>query len=215
MAGENPITQNNLAFLNNPGEKIGVPNLDPAFMVGRKIYHPILGENRRGELLIPVGVPNSGGFRRFQAPEISLIGEEAVSLCFGLPFSLSQLDGSGPSQATNRLSLTLEEGETPEECAIREVLEESGVEIKNVTFRSVTFMEKMNHCEHNARYPEKSYGASFTAEAYKIPKFVENREVSEIRFVPLGELGEYWNKQSDSRECMLGCARMHFRGESK
>ena len=109
MAGENPITQNNLAFLNNPGEKIGVPNLDPAFMVGWKIFHPILGENRRGELLIPVGVPNSGGFMRFQAPEISLIGEEAVSLCFGLPFSLSQLDGSGPSQTTNGLSLTLEE----------------------------------------------------------------------------------------------------------
>lgn len=109
MAGENPITQNNLAFLNNPGEQIGVPNLDPAFMVGWKIFHPILAENRRGELLIPVGVPNSGGFRRFQAPEISLIGEEAVSLCFGLPFSLSQLDGSGPSQATNGLSLTLEE----------------------------------------------------------------------------------------------------------
>jgi hypothetical protein len=108
MSGENQTTQNNLAFLNNPGEQIGVPNLDPAFMVGWKIYHPILGENRRGELLIPVGVPNSGGFRRFQAPEISLIGEEAVSLCFGLPFSLSQLDGSGPSQATNRLSLTLE-----------------------------------------------------------------------------------------------------------
>ena len=109
IADKNRTTQNNLAFLDNPGEQIGVPNLDPAFMVGWKIFHPILGENRRGELLIPVGVPNSGGFRRFQAPEINLIGEEAVSLCFGLPFSLSQLDGSGPSQTTNGLSLTLEE----------------------------------------------------------------------------------------------------------
>jgi hypothetical protein len=108
MSGECLSTKNNLIFLDNPGERIGAPDLDPAFMVGSRINNPILGRNRRGELIIPVGVPNSGGFRRFQAPEISLIGEEAVSLCFGLPFSLSQLDGSGPSQATNRLSLTLE-----------------------------------------------------------------------------------------------------------
>lgn len=108
MPRESQTTQNNLVFLDNPGARIGVPDLDPAFLVGRAIKVPVF-ERRGGGLLLPVGVPNLGGGKKLLAPEINLVGGDIVRMCFGVPFAVTQLDGSGPSQATDGLSLSLVE----------------------------------------------------------------------------------------------------------
>lgn len=53
--------------------------------------------------------------------------------------------------------------ETPEDCARREVYEETSVELNSLKLIGVWYIEKLFHSKYNDRYPDRAYQLLFLA----------------------------------------------------
>ncbi len=86
-----------------------------------------------------------------------------------------------------------EEGETPEETAIRELREEAAVEIDKKSLRVVGgwLAKKINKTEKNAKYPDLAYMLLFTADIKKINQFTKRFEIYDRIFVPINKVTNY------------------------
>jgi 8-oxo-dGTP pyrophosphatase MutT (NUDIX family) len=86
-----------------------------------------------------------------------------------------------------------EEGETPEETAIRELREEAAVEIDKKSLKVVGgwLAKKINKTEKNAKYPDLAYMLLFTADIKKINQFTKRFEIYDRIFVPINKVTNY------------------------
>lgn len=90
----------------------------------------------------------------------------------------------------------LENGETAEQAAIREVYEEAAVKITNLRVAGGWLAEKIFDTESNRHSPQKSYQLLFIAKIEKVDDFAGKFETSERAFVPASELTDYITSQS-------------------
>lgn len=90
----------------------------------------------------------------------------------------------------------VEQGETAEQCAIREVYEETAVRIKNLKVTGGWLAEKLFLSELTKNSPAKSYQLLFTADVGAIDEFVDRHEILERGFVPIEELPSYITSSS-------------------
>ena len=85
----------------------------------------------------------------------------------------------------------LEHNESPQDCAIREVREETNVEILDLELIGGWKAEKIKEIELNKRYPEVSYQLLFFAKPSKINEFIPTEEILERKFVNLDQIQKY------------------------
>lgn len=81
--------------------------------------------------------------------------------------------------------------ETPENCAVREVLEETNVRIKNLSLVGGWKAQKISHTDANDKYPQIAYQLLFTADVNRVNKFTPKFESFERKFVKYDEIKKY------------------------
>ena len=86
-----------------------------------------------------------------------------------------------------------EEGETPEETAIRELGEETAVEIDKNSLKVVGGwrITKIHKTEKNSKYPDLAYMLLFIADVKKIKQFAKKYETFDRVFLPINEVTHY------------------------
>ena len=86
-----------------------------------------------------------------------------------------------------------EEGETPEETVIRELGEETAVEIDKDSLNIVGGwrITKIHKTEKNSKYPDLAYMILFIADIKKIKQFTKEYEAIDRVFLPINEVTEY------------------------
>ena len=89
----------------------------------------------------------------------------------------------------------LEAGETAEQAAIREVYEETAVNVKNLRVVGGWLAEKAFDSEANKDSPQ-TYQLLFIARAESVDEFVDKFEIIERAFVPISELTKYITSKS-------------------
>ena len=67
----------------------------------------------------------------------------------------------------------LEPGEMPEDCARREIYEETSVELNSLKLIGAWHIEKLLHSRYNDRYPDRAYQLLFLADVKKINDYYE------------------------------------------
>lgn len=87
----------------------------------------------------------------------------------------------------------VETGESPEECAAREVREEACVSIKNLKLAGGWKIEKMSPGESNNKYPDLSYMLLYTAEPEEIYDFAQTHESHERHFYDFDDIKDVYN----------------------
>ena len=90
----------------------------------------------------------------------------------------------------------LEAGETAEQAAVREVYEETAVNVNNLRVAGGWLAEKVFDSELNKGSPQKSYQLLFIAGTESVDEFVDKFEVAERAFVPIAELTKHITSRS-------------------
>jgi 8-oxo-dGTP diphosphatase len=85
----------------------------------------------------------------------------------------------------------IDSGETPEECCKREVFEETSVTIKNLKLIGAWIAEYVFESDYNRSYANPSYQLLFIADINEIEKYKPQLEVSERKFVEVGDIEKY------------------------
>jgi len=85
----------------------------------------------------------------------------------------------------------MELGETPEDCARREVYEETSVELNSLKLIGAWHIEKLLHSRYNDRYPDRAYQLLFLADVKKINDFIPSHESSAREFVEFDKVKDY------------------------
>ncbi len=96
----------------------------------------------------------------------------------------------------------LEPGETPEECAKREVYEETLVNIENLRLIGTWKIEKVFESEQNRKYPAKTQQLLFVASLDRVDEFVPSHESSDRKLVPIDEIEQYHHNFSSIAEVL-------------
>ena len=82
----------------------------------------------------------------------------------------------------------IEDNESPEECLMRECIEEADVEISNLKLIGYWKTKKLKKLESNKKYPDEGYQLLYIADAIKVNDFVPMHEVSERMLIPTHEV---------------------------
>jgi 8-oxo-dGTP diphosphatase len=99
----------------------------------------------------------------------------------------------------------LDDGETDEQCAVREVLEETGLHI-----RLLVELEPVSYDDHRGRPKTVRYWLMELLDGepmIEAESFVTNDEVDEIRWVTIDEAEELLSYPHDVTVCISGVAR--------
>ena len=96
----------------------------------------------------------------------------------------------------------LELGETPEDCARREVHEETSVEVNTLRLIGAWRIEKLFHSKHNDRYPDRAYQQLFLADVKHIGDLVASHESSAREFVEFDRVQDYHHDFDNFAEIM-------------
>ena len=96
----------------------------------------------------------------------------------------------------------IELGETPEDCARREVYEETSVELNSLKLIGAWHIEKLFHSEYNGRYPDRAYQLLFLADVKRIDDFVASHESSAREFVEFDKVQDYHHDFANFAEIM-------------
>ncbi len=76
----------------------------------------------------------------------------------------------------------IEEGETPEECAVRETREETGITLKSISFRGIVFFL-------NTEY-ETEYMYLYTSSDFDDGQLADSCNEGELNWIDIDEVGE-------------------------
>lgn len=76
----------------------------------------------------------------------------------------------------------IEEGETPEECAVRETREETGIALKSISFRGIVFFL-------NTEY-ETEYMYLYTSSDFDDGQLTDNCNEGELSWIDIDEVGD-------------------------
>lgn len=104
---------------------------------------------------------------------------------------------SRPARGWGLLGGHREEGETPEECARREAMEEAAVELAELKLVGWWAAEKVFESKENENYPPKALQPLYISSVVKKHDFVPQLEIEERMFIPLEKVGEYHHAFSD------------------
>lgn len=85
----------------------------------------------------------------------------------------------------------LEPGETPEECARREMSEEAAVDLGELSLVGWWRAKKEFSSAHNEKYPNEALQLLYVAEVTSVNQFNPEHEVSERAFVPFEKVADY------------------------
>lgn len=88
----------------------------------------------------------------------------------------------------------IEEGESAQECATREVFEETAVDIKNLQLIGGWKTTKLVENEGNAKYPSTGYQLLYIAEVDTIHPFTPQHESSERKFLTVSDIKKNHHK---------------------
>jgi len=94
----------------------------------------------------------------------------------------------------------IEEGETPEQCAVREVYEEAYVKIESLKLVGGWVTKKEFHTDDNKKYPNYGVMLLYTAMPKTIETFKAAFETSERKFVKFNEIKKLHDGRSDFYE---------------
>lgn len=84
-----------------------------------------------------------------------------------------------------------EEGETAEECLLREAMEEAAVTLENLELIGRWTTKKRFHSPHNAQYPDQGYQLLYIANVKELNEFTPQHETLERIVVPISEVKDY------------------------
>lgn len=84
-----------------------------------------------------------------------------------------------------------EEGETAEECLLREAMEEAAMTLENLELIGRWTTKKRFHSPHNAQYPDQGYQLLYVANVKELNDFIPQLEITERIVVPISEVKEY------------------------
>lgn len=98
---------------------------------------------------------------------------------------------SRPARGWGILGGHIEGGETPEECIVREAMEEGGVSIANLEIVGSWHTEKLFATERNAGYPEKGCMLLYIADITKVHPYEPQFEIMERMLIPFEQLPDY------------------------
>ena len=84
-----------------------------------------------------------------------------------------------------------EEGETAEECLLREAMEEAAVTLENCELIGRWVTRKRFHSPHNAKYPDQGYQLLYVADVKELHDFTPQLEITERIVVPVSRLLDY------------------------
>ena len=93
--------------------------------------------------------------------------------------------------------------ESPEECAVREVAEETNVNIKNIKLVGGWKAQKIRHIESNSKYPEVAYQLLFIADVAQICKFSTAYESKDRMFVKFSDIKKYHHDYGPFSEILV------------
>lgn len=96
----------------------------------------------------------------------------------------------------------IELGETPVDCAKREVFEETGVNIKNLKLIGGWMVNNLAGSKASEKYPPKAYQLLFTAEVESINKIPTGFESSDREFVALHDISKYHHRYDSFAEIL-------------
>lgn len=135
-------------------------------------------------------------------PFTKLPSDSLVSSCFVFVKKGSSVLLARPERGWGLPGGHKEPQESPEDCAIREVLEEASIEIKNLRLLGGWKAQKVKQVEQNSKYPEVAYQLLFLADVAKIHKFTPDFETLERKFVEYSEIEKY-HQQYDQFSAIL------------
>lgn len=124
---------------------------------------------------------------KFQATD-KLPAKELVTSCFVCAFHEQGVIMSKPKRGWGLPGGHREDGETPEQCARREIDEEASIEVGKLELVGRWEIKKKFDSPMNAYYPETSYQLLYVAKVIKLKPFEQNFETSERAVVPLSEV---------------------------
>lgn len=84
-----------------------------------------------------------------------------------------------------------EEGETAEECLLREATEEAAVTLDNLELIGRWATKKRFHSPHNAKYPDQGYQLLYVADVKELGEFTPQLEITDRMVVPISEVKKY------------------------
>lgn len=84
-----------------------------------------------------------------------------------------------------------EEGETAEECLLREAMEEAAITLENLKLIGRWTAKKRFHSLHNAKYPDQGYQLLYVADVKELNEFTPQLEIMERIVVPVSEVKNY------------------------
>lgn len=108
-----------------------------------------------------------------------------------------------------------EQNESAEACAIREVYEETGIEISNLQLAGGWKIEKLRQTQSNKRYPKLSYQLLITAKVKAIGEFNPKHESIERIFVKPNEISSYHHNFKPHAAVFNYLANLSFASENQ
>lgn len=105
-----------------------------------------------------------------------------------------------------------EPNESPEECAIREVLEETSIEIIRPRLIGGWKAQKVKYIDANRDYPDVAYQLLFVANVAKINQFTPRFETLERKFVEYSDIEKYHHNYAQFSQILayiLDCTKVN------
>jgi len=84
-----------------------------------------------------------------------------------------------------------EEGETAEECLLREAMEEAAMTLENMRLIGRWSTKKRFYSPHNAKYPDHGYQLLYVADVKGLNEFTPQLEITERIVVSITEVKDY------------------------
>lgn len=106
----------------------------------------------------------------------------------------------------------IEQGETPQQCAIRECQEEANVTIGNLRLIGYWQTKKLKQLPSNIQYPSVGYQALYLADVLQVHAFTPKHESLAREFVPLNQVANYHPTFDTFKEILRYIIQQHSNG---